>query len=36
MDIFSHILKTPILYFGCNMQDESAYMLEKELKKLWE
>lgn len=35
-DIFSHILKTPILYFGCNMQDESAYMLEKELKKLWE
>lgn len=35
-DIFSHILKTPILYFGCNMQDESAYMLEKELNKLWE
>lgn len=35
-DIFSHIIKTPILYFGCNMQDESAYMLEKELKKLWE
>ena len=35
-DIFSHILKTPILYFGGNMQDESAYMLEKELKKLWE
>lgn len=35
-NIFSLILKTPILYFGCNMQDESAYMLEKELRKIWE
>lgn len=35
-EIFSHILKTPIIYFGCNMLDESAIILEKELNKLWD